>query len=621
MFAAYTCQVLALASLDEGCPTLYSENFDMNYNLRCILRDDAPGARVTVIGYPYFRICVLHLMDDPALNSSPSVFHSAFTWIAQLRELGESNTMTLEDLWRTNAELASGFRLVAQAQVHEELGLPPPPPPPTVAVAQPPAVQHPLPQPPPPLPPPAQQQHAPPQQQPQPLAVQLPLRAPAPAPGTAPAPAPVLGTSRSPPPWAGQAPPPQDFNRAVQLASEVTEGARAALDASVRGDAAGAQVKGADAAGKAALLACLLGGEAAASGEAGVHLADLDPLDVRALARSNPAAVRRLYGEGFPFWCKQDGTRFSTQVQLDAHMDLLFRRKRARREQKGEASREWYCTGEQWMTDFGRLGPPASGAGNMDGVGGEGTGGAGVGGNGPDDGEELDPDGANSCVPADERFTKCRICGERFQMFFDNDEEEWMYRNTCYIRVYGDGAGDEAEDEIEDDDGDMGGVTGDDYAGEDGGDGDGGGRSRQIIVHKLCLDLSGLKDRERITWRDLMPGTPRQRKRPASEAVLDTGGAEEAAEGNEEDGGWVDSSSAAANGGSSGNGSSHEWDLTVSNGFAGDRMGVPSGDDAIDTGPSLKRSKVEPMDIGAQSGREDDVVREGALRGPTVQIP
>ncbi|CAM9361633.1 unnamed protein product, partial [Hapterophycus canaliculatus] len=104
------------------------------------------------------------------------------------------------------------------------------------------------------------------------------------------------------------------------------------------------------------------------------------------------------------------------------------------------------------------------------------------GGSGDDQVEaDGDPDGSKSCVPADERFSKCRICGDRFLMFYDNDEEEWMYRNACYISVKGDR----------------------------------GSEGRQIIVHKLCLDVSGLMNREEITWRDLMPGTPRQRKRPA----------------------------------------------------------------------------------------------------------
>eukprot|EP00752_Nemacystus_decipiens_P001905 g1835.t1 len=426
----------------------------------------------------------------------------------QLLQLGESSPMSLDDLWRTNAELASGFRLVAQAQVHEQLGLPPPPPPPTITMG--PIQPQPQPQPQPPIahqaPPPLpalanRPRQQPPRPQPQ-LSVQLPL-----------------GT---PPPWAAKPPPSQDFGRAVQVANDVATGARMALDASMRGDVSGAQVQAADAAGKAAMLACLLGGDAAAAvggdagggGGVGVYLADLDPLDVRALARGNPAGVRRLYGEGFPFWCKQDGTRFATQVQLDAHMDLLFRRKRARREQKGAASREWYCTAEEWMTDFGRLAPPAgSGAGEEKGEGGR-SDGAGGGGSGDEDGgvgDDGDPDGSKSVVPADERFSKCRICGDRFIMFYDNDEEEWMYRNACYVTVKG-GGGREEEEEEEEDAGAAG----------EGDEEEGAGGTRQIIVHKLCLDVSGLRDKEEITWTDLLPGTPRQRKRPADgDSALD----------------------------------------------------------------------------------------------------
>lgn len=374
-------------------------------------------------------------------------------------------------------------------------------------------------------------------------------------------------------PWAVKTPPNQDFGRAVQLANDVVTGARGAMDASVRGDAAGAQVQAAEAAGKAALLACLLGGDAAgSSGGAGVHLADLDPLDVRALSRGNPAAVRRLYGDGFPFWCKQDGTRFRAQAQLDAHMDLLFRRKRARREQKGSAQREWYCTGEEWMTDFGRLGPPASGPTNgaADGVGGNGGDGEGDGENGVMEGEDADELEAN--VPADERFTKCRICGDRFDMFYDNDEEEWMYRNACYITVTGAGGGlgDDGEDEERGDEVQEGGGDG------SGDEGEGG--SRKIIVHRLCLEVSGLRDKAEISWKDLMPGTPRQGKRVADAAGLDS---QEAGDG--EESGWDQAagspSSAAENGGA--------------DGFAAA---------AAESVPPLKRAKAEVEDRKMEEG-------------------
>lgn len=529
--------------------------------------------------------------------------------------------MSLDDLWRTNAELASGFRLVAQAQVHEQLGLPPPPPPPGVAMGPlqqqppPPHQAHPsLPpvahqQPQPQQPPPPQQQQQPPRSQPQ-LSIQLPL-----------------GT---PPPWAAKAPPSQDFGRAVQVANEVATGARMALDASLRGDLSGAQVQAAEAAGKAAMLACLLGGDAAAavggsggSGTSvGVYLADLDPLDVRSLARGNPATVRRLYGEGFPFWCKQDGTRFATQVQLDAHMDLLFRRKRARREQKGAASREWYCTDEEWMTDFGRLAPRAGagtgggegeGDGNGGGGGGGGGGSGGAGDGGGEDGveEDGDPDGSKSCVPADERFSKCRICGDRFLMFYDNDEEEWMYRNACYISIKGDRGGEGGAGEDEDEEEEVG-------AEEEEGGGGGAGGTRQIIVHKLCLDVSGLMDREEITWRDLMPGTPRQRKRPA-----DGDDGSEGAFFREGDGDAEENGEEGADDQTAGNippGSDGGDDHGVSASWEGSNGGGLEEED----GPPLKRVKAEKgvdeeggggLDGAANAVKEEEQEEEDSVGG------
>lgn len=351
---------------------------------------------------------------------------------------------------------------------------------------------------------------------------------------------------------------------------------RGALDVSVRGDTARGRVQAAEAAGKAALLACLLGGDAAGDGAAGMHLTGLDSWDVRALARSNPAVVRILYGEGFPFWCKQDGTRFRAQAQLDAHMDLLFRRKRARREQKGNSSREWYCTGEQWVTDFGRLGPPTTGSGDasLDGAA-NGAGGDGADHNGGTESVDGDPDGADAVVPADERFTKCRICGDRFDMFYDNEVEEWMYRNACYLTVAGVGDGDGEEDEGGDGDGTEGGE------GEEGGGVGGDGGTRQIIVHKLCLDVSGLRDKEEIAWRDLMPGTPRQRKRPVDDAGLDSGAEED---GDGEEGSWGEGFS-ALNGGVDYEG---ESDSAAENTGMSEGHGTAKADE-----PPLKRVKAE----------------------------
>lgn len=511
----------------------------------------------------------------PWIFAHPSIspaFFRGVTLLWQLHELGESSSMSVEDLWRTNAELAQGFRLVAQAQVHEQLGMPPPPAPASLTVASPtapPLPIHPqpilpsvqpaqptqpqpqaLPQPPPPQPQPQ------PQQQPQ-IAIQLPL-----------------GT---PPPWAAKPPPRQDLDRAVQLANEVTVGARAAQEASVRGDLAGGQVQAMEAAGKAAMLTCLLGGEAATWGvEVGMYLDNLEPLDVRALLRGNPAAVRRLYGEGFPFWCKQDGTRFAKQGQLDAHMDLLFRRKRARREQKSLISREWYCTEDQWLTDFGRLRAPAAGTDDSK-EGGDG--GEAVEGNHAED--EENGEVARACVPADDRFSRCRICGLLMDMYYDNDEEEWMYTNACYVMVRGNG-GEEAWDEDDLGDGaeSNAGQSGGDADGDDDSVGDATGRLRQIIVHKTCLDGSGLREKDEITWADLMPGTPRGQDSHADNGALDAQHSEdECGEQDERD--WP---------GAIRNSNGEKRDLDEQEGLTGE---TGEGPVIEDDGPPLKRSKAE----------------------------
>ncbi|CAM9733074.1 unnamed protein product, partial [Discosporangium mesarthrocarpum] len=388
----------------------------------------------------------------------------------QMHELGHAARMSVEDLWQTNAELAQEFRLVATAQINEELGRAGAPPP------------HPI----------------------TPAAV-IPAPATPSAPPTRPHGA---TTSRARPAGtaaAAAAAAAPGFSQAVELVTALPGKVIQASDASARGDEGAGKALAAAAAGVAARVTSLLQG-----------LSGLGPWHRLSLEAPAPGAVGGLYGGStLPFLCKQDGMRFRTQDGLDEHMDVLFRRKRARRDQKGLGSREWFCTKVQWVTDFGRLndhpGGTGSGGSNDQGKGG-GGGGDGAGGAGGEARDE-DLDGAEACVPADERFTKCRICGDRFEMFYDNEEEEWMYRNACYIDVQGprgrvQGQGEEGLG------GDDGEVEGEGEGGE-GVDGTGEG-TRQIIVHRSCLDFSGLRDRGVITWRDLIPGTPTLQVRPPS---------------------------------------------------------------------------------------------------------
>ena len=50
-------------------------------------------------------------------------------------------------------------------------------------------------------------------------------------------------------------------------------------------------------------------------------------------------------------------------------------------------------------------------------------------------------------VPADESRPKCSICGLMFNMFFDNDQGDWMYKDCREIDVLNDDAA-EKESEL-----------------------------------------------------------------------------------------------------------------------------------------------------------------------------
>lgn len=222
-------------------------------------------------------------------------------------------------------------------------------------------------------------------------------------------------------------------------------------------------------------------------------------------------AVHKLY-EGLPFHCKQDGQRFAKQGELDSHLDLLFKRRRTRREQTAAACRPWYCTIEQWVTDFGSKGkgkvvPAGAGVSPQPGVGkqhqagvGSQSGGAIQGIGGPDtaqlsvsgmhiDGSHnsnttgkkgrgdrggSDDRGAKvsqvhgNAVIADENQTMCRICGETFDMYFDSYVDQWMYRDACVAQVTG------------------------------------GGHIQSVIVHKLCLKSARVDEHGRIAYSDLV---------------------------------------------------------------------------------------------------------------------
>ncbi len=171
-----------------------------------------------------------------------------------------------------------------------------------------------------------------------------------------------------------------------------------------------------------------------------------------ALLKRWDSHIRALYKD-LHFHCKQDGQRFMTQALLDQHMDLLFRRRRAKKENTN-ASRSWYPTTEQWITDFGTLTAEKNGIGEknkpiawnatdpsadlleqvaLEALGDDRAGKMGK----EDSGAETNTDGPKLVdgppVLAEEYNGMCKICGEAFDMFFSTEEEEWMFKDACYV--------------------------------------------------------------------------------------------------------------------------------------------------------------------------------------------
>lgn len=47
--------------------------------------------------------------------------------------------------------------------------------------------------------------------------------------------------------------------------------------------------------------------------------------------------------------------------------------------------------------------------------------------------EAINPDHYTVIMPDDDNRKPCAICGERFIDFWNDDEEEWMYKNAVMV--------------------------------------------------------------------------------------------------------------------------------------------------------------------------------------------
>jgi len=173
---------------------------------------------------------------------------------------------------------------------------------------------------------------------------------------------------------------------------------------------------------EAALMSLL---QTAAQGIGAVPGAE-DEWDEKKLSVRQEGAVDKLYDPMQP-QCHLDGWRLPDQAALTAHLDTIFQENKRQRESasKGISSRQWFSDKDDWVREFVSATQKAAtaAASFFDGL----------------EDEEEDkgetPRGAKARVKADDRQDHCPLCGEAFDMFFDPEEEEWMFEDAIYAQV------------------------------------------------------------------------------------------------------------------------------------------------------------------------------------------
>lgn len=150
------------------------------------------------------------------------------------------------------------------------------------------------------------------------------------------------------------------------------------------------------------------------------------------LGRSPDAALQALYG-ALPHQFHEDGLRFSSLALLQKHTDAFLEKKKLRQKRlespdiSARESREWFCTINQWVSNFNSLSNPSNPT-TTDEQGNPVVGDMDV------DQQQVGED-EEFIVPADENFTRCPVSREMFECVWDDEEGEMMYRNAVKVFV------------------------------------------------------------------------------------------------------------------------------------------------------------------------------------------
>eukprot|EP00898_Chlorokybus_atmophyticus_P003585 jgi/Chlat1/4227/Chrsp27S04311 len=120
--------------------------------------------------------------------------------------------------------------------------------------------------------------------------------------------------------------------------------------------------------------------------------------------------------------CRTCGLRFSAQEPYSKHLDWHFLRTKRQKTQK-VSSRAWFVSTKEWLTGTATEGTDAA-VSFFD----------------TQEAEAPKEDATLSSVPADDTQDRCALCGESFEVFWNPDEEEWMFKGATYANSSRDGA-------------------------------------------------------------------------------------------------------------------------------------------------------------------------------------
>lgn len=145
--------------------------------------------------------------------------------------------------------------------------------------------------------------------------------------------------------------------------------------------------------------------------------------------------VSVLYEEGLPFLSTSDGRRFKTQIELSNHLDDLFRKSQLEKTMERTEERGWYGSSLDWSG-------MQSDSGVEDNVSSKNI-------NSGSDAEINDMKNKESTtVYADENRSRCVICGNPFEMYFDQEVGDHMYKNCREIELLNDEASEEESENV-----------------------------------------------------------------------------------------------------------------------------------------------------------------------------